>query len=59
MHPLRAPIICDSGDLSYWYFGERGTQLWPGGIDEVRVYNRALSTNEVAALVSAGMVDVK
>ena len=30
-----------------------GTDYWPGKVDEVRIYNRALSSTEIAALAQA------
>jgi len=36
-----------------------GTQNWKGSIDDVRIYNRALSATEVAALYRAGEVTRK
>ena len=39
------------------YFGSKGLEgslLWPGKIDEVRIYNRALSATEITKLYNLG-----
>jgi hypothetical protein len=35
------------------------SRFWPGGIDEVRIYNRALSPSEITALYKSGAVSHK
>lgn len=43
----------DTG-TAYFGFDNSNTEYFPGSIDEARIYNRALSATEVAALYSGG-----
>jgi hypothetical protein len=49
-----------TGTGEFWIGRDRGTSLgyWDGTIDEVRVYNRALSASEVAKLYQSGALKI-
>jgi hypothetical protein len=42
------------GDLFIGSFDAAGSYGWPGVLDEVEIYNRALSADELAAIYHAG-----
>ncbi|HEY0109513.1 MAG TPA: Calx-beta domain-containing protein, partial [Fibrella sp.] len=43
-----------NGDLFIGNYNPTGSFAWPGVIDEMSLYNRALSTNEIQAIFNAG-----
>jgi hypothetical protein len=49
-------ILYDTSSNGDVYFGQHGgsSQYFDGSVDDIRIYNRGLSANEVAALYSSG-----
>lgn len=56
---VSAAMVSNTNILAIGWDAQNGSQQFAGSIDEVRIYNRALSANEVASLYNASSAKVK